>query len=192
MLNIGLTGGIGSGKSIVAKIFASLGIPVLDADALAKKIMQENNQVKTQIINAFGVDSYNERGLNRSFIANVVFKDPFQLQVLNSIVHPATIEAGKIWASQQKAPYVIKEAALFFEAGSAEGMDKIIGVYAPDALRIQRVMQRDGLSREEVISRMQHQISQSVKMKLCDYVVQNDEQSLLLPQILKIHEELSQ
>ncbi|WP_026751832.1 dephospho-CoA kinase [Sediminibacterium sp. C3] len=192
MLSIGLTGGIGSGKSVVAKIFANLGIPILDADALAKKIMQENDQVKSQIISAFGNESYNERGLNRTFIANVVFNDPFQLQVLNSIVHPATIEAGKIWASQQKAPYVIKEAALFFEAGSAEGMDKIIGVYAPDALRIQRVMQRDGLSREEVISRMQHQISQSLKMKLCDYVIQNDEQSLLLPQILKIHEELSQ
>lgn len=95
MLSIGLTGGIGSGKSIVAQIFSTLGVPVLDADALAKKIMHENDEVKSEIIHAFGVESYNEQGLNRSFIANIVFKDPFQLQLLNSIVHPATIEASK-------------------------------------------------------------------------------------------------
>jgi dephospho-CoA kinase len=189
MLSIGLTGGIGSGKSIVAQIFSTLGVPVLDADALAKKIMHENDEVKSEIIHAFGVESYNEQGLNRSFIANIVFKDPFQLQLLNSIVHPATIEASKIWASQQNAPYTIKEAALFFESGSAEGMDIIIGVYAPDSLRIQRVMQRDQISRSEVINRMNHQISQTIKMKLCDKVIINDEQSLLIPQVLELHNE---
>jgi dephospho-CoA kinase len=189
MLSIGLTGGIGSGKSIVSQIFSTLGIPVLDADVLAKKIMHENDEVKSQIIHAFGVESYDEQGLNRSFIANIVFKDPFQLQILNSIVHPATIEAGKIWASQQNAPYTIKEAALFFESGSAEGMDIIIGVYAPDSLRIHRVMQRDQISRAEVINRMNHQISQTIKMKLCDKVIINDEQSLLIPQVLELHNE---
>ena len=189
MLSIGLTGGIGSGKSIVAQIFSTLGVPVLDADALAKKIMHENDEVKSEIIHAFGVESYNEQGLNRSFIANIVFKDPFQLQLLNSIVHPATIEASKIWASQQNAPYTIKEAALFFESGSAEGMDIIIGVYAPDSLRIHRVMQRDQISRAEVINRMNHQISQTIKMKLCDKVIINDEQSLLIPQVLELHNE---
>ncbi|MEO0065903.1 MAG: hypothetical protein RI983_1229 [Bacteroidota bacterium] len=191
MLRIGLTGGIGSGKSLVAQIFRTLGIPVLDADALAKKIMQEDPEVKARIVETFGSDAYQNEILNRAYIANIVFKDPFQLQVLNTIVHPATIAAGKEWAKQQLAPYTIKEAALFFESGSAEGMDKIIGVYAPDALRIQRVMQRDELSRNEIINRMGNQISQSVKMKLCDYVVINDEQTLLIPQILKIHEELS-
>ena len=189
MLSIGLTGGIGSGKSIVAQIFSTLGVPVLDADALAKKIMHENDEVKSEIIHAFGVESYNEQGLNRSFIANIVFKDPFQLQLLNSIVHPATIEASKIWASQQNAPYTIKEAALFFESGSAEGMDIIIGVYAPDSLRIQRVMQRDQISISEVLNRMNHQISQTIKMKLCDKVIINDEQSLLIPQVLELHNE---
>ncbi|OYW81349.1 MAG: dephospho-CoA kinase [Sphingobacteriia bacterium 28-36-52] len=191
MLSIGLTGGIGSGKSIVAQIFRTLGIPVLDADALAKKIMQENKEVKNQIIAAFGGESYNQQGLNRSYISNIVFKDPYQLQLLNSIVHPATIEAGKIWASQQNAPYTIKEAALFFESGSAEGMDIIIGVYAPDALRIQRVIQRDQINREEVLNRMNHQISQSIKMKLCDRVIINDEQSLLIPQVLQLHIDLT-
>jgi dephospho-CoA kinase len=189
MLSIGLTGGIGSGKSIVAKIFRTLGVPVLDADALAKKIMLENEDVRAQIINSFGAESYNQAGLNRSFIANIVFKDPFQLEVLNSIVHPATIEAGKKWASQQNTPYTIKEAALFFESGSAEGMDLIIGVFAPDALRIQRVMHRDQTSREEVLNRMKHQISQTIKMKLCDRVIINDEQSLLIPQIMALHNE---
>lgn len=189
MLSIGLTGGIGSGKSIVAKIFRTLGVPVLDADALAKKIMLENEDVRAQIINSFGAESYNQAGLNRSFIANIVFKDPLQLEVLNSIVHPATIEAGKKWASQQNTPYTIKEAALFFESGSAEGMDLIIGVFAPDALRIQRVMHRDQTSREEVLNRMKHQISQKIKMKLCDRVIINDEQSLLIPQIMALHNE---
>jgi len=189
MLSIGLTGGIGSGKSVVAQIFRTLGIPVLDADALAKKIMLEDVSVKEALIKTFGPESYNQQGLNRSYIANIVFKDPFQLQVLNSIVHPATIEAGKKWAAQQNAPYIIKEAALFFESGSAEGMDIIIGVYAPDALRIHRVMQRDQISREEVLDRMKHQISQTIKMKLCDKVIINDEQSLLIPQVLQLHSE---
>ncbi|WP_439506643.1 dephospho-CoA kinase [Sediminibacterium sp.] len=190
MRSIGLTGGIGSGKSIVAKIFRTLGVPVLDADALAKKIMLENEAVKAQILAAFGTESYNDQGLNRSFISNIVFNDPFQLEVLNSIVHPATIEAGKKWALEQNAPYTIKEAALFFESGSADGMDLIIGVYAPDALRIQRVMHRDQTSREEVLNRMKHQISQTIKMKLCDKVIVNDEQSLLIPQVLALHNEL--
>lgn len=153
--------------------------------------MEENKEVKTQIIEAFGAETYNQHGLNRSFIANIVFKDPFQLQVLNSIVHPATIEAGKQWAAQQNAPYTIKEAALFFESGSAEGMDIIVGVYAPDALRIQRVLQRDRINREEVLNRMNHQISQSIKMKLCDKVIINDEQTLLIPQVLKLHNQLT-
>jgi dephospho-CoA kinase len=191
MLSIGLTGGIGSGKSIVAQIFSTLGIPVLDADALAKQIMRDDEAVKRKIKEAFGTDAYTQNGLNRPFIANIVFKDPYQLQVLNAIVHPATIEAGKIWDSQQNAPYTIKEAALFFESGSAEGMDLIIGVYAPDALRIQRVMHRDQLSRAQVLERMQHQISQTIKMKLCDKVILNDEQSLLVPQVIALHEEFT-
>lgn len=191
MLSIGLTGGIGSGKSIVAQIFKTLGIPVLDADALAKKIMQEDESVSIKIKEAFGSDAYNKEGLNRPFIANIVFKDPFQLQVLNAIVHPATIDAGKKWVAQQNAPYTIKEAALFFESGSAEEMDLIIGVYAPDALRIKRVMHRDQLSRAQVLERMQHQISQTIKMKLCDKVILNDEQSLLVPQVLALHKEFT-
>lgn len=188
MLNIGLTGGIGSGKSVVAAMFQTLGIPVLNADTLAKQIMQNDPTVQQQIIEAFGRDAYHQEGLNRPYIANIVFKDPFQLQVLNAIVHPATIAASKAWAAEQTAPYIIKEAALFFESGSADGMDLIIGVYAPDVLRIKRVMQRDQCSREAVLDRMKQQISQSIKMKLCDKVIVNDEETLLIPQVLALHE----
>ena len=188
---IGLTGGIGSGKSTVAKIFAQLGIPVLDADATAKAIMNEDHSVKTKLIELFGEDAYKENQLNRPYIAQIVFEDAFKLQQLNAIIHPITIQYAKDWASKQTAPYVIKEAALFFESGSSEGVEKIIGVTAPKHIRIQRVMQRDQITREDVIKRMEHQLEDSLKMKLCDWVIQNDDMHLLIPQILAIHQEIS-
>ncbi len=188
---IGLTGGIGSGKSTVAKIFAQLGIPVLDADATAKAIMNEDRSVKTKLIELFGEDAYKENQLNRPYIAQLVFEDAFKLQQLNAIIHPITIQYAKEWASKQSAPYVIKEAALFFESGSSEGVEKIIGVTAPKHIRIQRVMQRDQMTREDVIKRMEHQLEDSLKMKLCDWVIQNDDMHLLIPQILAIHQEIS-
>ena len=188
---IGLTGGIGSGKSTVAKIFAQLGIPVLDADATAKAIMNEDRSVKTKLIELFGEDAYKENQLNRPYIAQLVFEDAFKLQQLNAIVHPITIQYAKDWASKQTAPYVIKEAALFFESGSSEGVEKIIGVTAPKHIRIQRVMQRDQITREDVIKRMEHQLEDSLKMKLCDWVIQNDEMHLLIPQVLAIHQSLT-
>lgn len=188
---IGLTGGIGSGKSTVAKIFAQLGIPVLDADATAKAIMNEDRSVKTKLIELFGEDAYKENQLNRPYIAQLVFEDAFKLQQLNAIIHPITIQYAKDWASKQSAPYVIKEAALFFESGSSEGVEKIIGVTAPKHIRIQRVMQRDQMTRENVIKRMEHQLEDSLKMKLCDWVIQNDDMHLLIPQILAIHQSLT-
>jgi dephospho-CoA kinase len=188
---IGLTGGIGSGKSTVAKIFAQLGIPVLDADATAKAIMNEDHSVKTKLIELFGEDAYKENQLNRPYIAQLVFEDAFKLQQLNAIIHPITIQYAKDWASKQSAPYVIKEAALFFESGSSEGVEKIIGVTAPKHIRIQRVMQRDQITREDVIKRMEHQLEDSLKMKLCDWVIQNDDMHLLIPQILAIHQSLT-
>ncbi len=187
MLKIGLTGGIGSGKSTVAEIFKQLGVPILNADQLAKDIMQHDESVQQKIIAAFGQKAYENKTLNKPFIADIVFKDPFQLSILNSIVHPATFAASIEWASKQNAPYVIKEAALFFESGSAEGLDGIIGVYAPSALRIQRVMNRDGATREQVIERMNQQIDDHLKMKLCDWVITNNEQELLIPQVLSLH-----
>ncbi len=192
MLIIGLTGGIGSGKSTVADIFAQLDVPIFNADQIAKSIMQNDMDVRREIINSFGANAYINNQLNRSYIANIVFNNPFQLAVLNSIVHPATFREGKIWAAKQTSPYVIKEAALFFESGSAEELDGIIGVSAPNAIRIKRVMSRDNVTRESVILRMDQQINQSLKMKLCDWVINNNEQELLIPQVIKIHEELLQ
>ena len=183
---IGLTGGIGSGKSVVAKIFATLGIPVFNADDEAKRIMQTSPEIKSKLIQQFGLDIYNESGLDKEKLASIVFDDPFQLQLLNAIVHPVTIQAAKDWAAKQTSPYVIKEAALIFESGAADGLLKVIGVTAPLSLRTHRVMQRDGITKEQVDARMRNQISDTIKMRLCDYVIENNNQQMVLPQVLDI------
>ncbi|MFP5041986.1 dephospho-CoA kinase [Parasediminibacterium sp. JCM 36343] len=191
MLKIGLTGGIGSGKSVVAAIFKTLGIPVFDADSAAKKIMEEDASLIEAIKTAFGNAAYTTEGkLNRKYIADIVFNDSYQLEVLNNITHPATIRAAEAWMQQQHAPYCIKEAALLFEAGTAGNLDYIIGVSAPEALRINRVMQRDNTGRQDVLTRIGKQIKQEIKMRLCDFVILNNEQQLLIPQVMAIHEKL--
>jgi dephospho-CoA kinase len=183
---IGLTGGIGSGKSVVAKIFSTLGIPVFNADESAKQIMQTSPEIKAKLIEQFGSSIYDASGLQKEKLAAIVFNDPFQLQLLNAIVHPVTIQAAKDWAANQTSPYVIKEAALIFESAAADGLFKVIGVTAPLSLRIQRVMQRDGVSKEQVEARMQHQISDTIKMRLCDFVIDNNNQQMLIPQVLEL------
>ena len=183
---IGLTGGIGAGKSVVAKIFTTLGIPVFNADEAAKHIMQTSPAIKAKLIEQFGTTIYNDTGLQKEKLAGIVFNDPFQLQLLNAIIHPVTIQAAKDWAAKQTSPYVIKEAALIFESGAADGLHKVIGVTAPLSLRIHRVMQRDSVSKEQVEARMQHQISDTIKMRLCDYVIQNNNQQMLIPQVLEL------
>lgn len=187
MLKVGITGGIGSGKSIVSSIFKAIGIPVFDADQTAKKIMQEDADVKQQLISTFGKEVFEHNQLNRKYLANLVFNDSFLLEKLNAIVHPATIQSGLNWAAKQDSPYVLREAALLFEAGSTVDLDIIIGVYAPLAIRIQRVMQRDNVSKQEVLNRMSKQINEEVKMKLCDFVIINDGREALIPQVLKLH-----
>ena len=183
---IGLTGGIGSGKSVVAKVFATLGIPVFNADDEAKRIMQTSPEIKSKLIQQFGMDIYNDSGLDKEKLASIVFDDPFQLQLLNAIVHPVTIQAAKDWAAKQTTPYVIKEAALIFESGTADGLFKVIGVTAPLSLRTHRVMQRDGITKEQVDARMRNQISDTIKMRLCDYVIENNNQQMVIPQVLEI------
>lgn len=189
MLKIGITGGIGSGKSTVSNIFKILGIPVFDADSEAKNVMENNADVKRQLIEEFGDAVFIDGKLNRKHLSSIVFTDTYKLEKLNAIVHPAAIEAGLNWASQQTAPYILKEAALMFEAGSAFNLDYVIGVYAPQALRLKRVMHRDNVGRHDVLNRMSKQINEEIKMKLCDFVVVNDEQQLLIPQVLKLHEQ---
>lgn len=192
MLKIGLTGGIGSGKSTVAKVFETLGIPVYYADEEAKRIMNEDELLRQQIIQHFGPDTYPAGKLDRKYLANIVFNDREQLELLNTLVHPATIRDSERWMQQQHAPYAIKEAALIFESGSGANLDYVIGVAAPDALRIHRTMQRDNVTRDEVIARMRKQIKQLIKMRLCDFVILNDEQKAIIPQVLELHEKLLQ
>jgi dephospho-CoA kinase len=189
MLKIGLTGGIGSGKSTVAKVFEVLGIPVYYADDAAKRLMNEDEQLKQQLISHFGEATYVNGVLNRKHLSSIVFNNKEQLELLNSLVHPATIADATLWFSKQSAPYAIKEAALLFESGTAVGLDKIIGVQAPETLRIKRVMNRDNVTADEVKRRMTNQMDEAVKMKLCDYVVENNEQQPVLPQVLKLHEQ---
>mgnify|MGYP006184230795 CR=1 FL=1 len=191
MLKIGLTGGIGSGKTTVAKVLEVLGIPVYYADEAAKELMYKNELLKQQLIFHFGESTYLKDGqLNRKHLSSIVFADKEKLELLNSLVHPVTIADAKEWFSKQTAPYVIKEAALLFESGTADGLDYIIGVTAPATLRIKRVMDRDNVSSDDVKRRMNNQLDDSIKMKLCDFVLQNNEQQLLLPQVVQLHEEL--
>lgn len=188
MLRIGLTGGIGSGKSTVANIFKVLGIPVYDADSASKRLMTENEELKSQIKNAFGEEVYSGGVLNRKYLAEEVFGKSEKLVFLNSLVHPATIKDAAEWMKKQKTPYLIKEAALIFESGSQKGLDYVIGVKTPLALRLQRTMERNQITEEQVKARMDKQMDEEIKMRLCDYVIVNDEQQLLIPQVLKLHE----
>lgn len=185
---IGLTGGIGAGKTTVAEVFAALGIPVFNADQVAKELMQNSPEIKVQLIKQFGEKVYEGNVLNKTYLSSLVFSDPYQLELLNAIVHPVTIKAAWDWAKKQTAPYVIKEAALLFESNAVEGLDLVIGVTAPLAIRKQRVMLRDHCTLNEVEKRMRNQISDTIKMRLCDQVIMNDNIQLVIPQVVKIHE----
>ena len=187
MLKVGLTGGIGSGKSTVAHIFETLGIPVYYADDAAKKLMNEDEGLKQEVEQLFGDASYINGQLNRAFVSAQVFNNPEKLATLNSIVHPATIADAEKWMQHQSAPYAIKEAALIFESGAQENLDNVIGVFAPKAIRIKRVMERDGLTTEEIMKRINRQMDEEMKMKRCDFVISNNEQQLVIPQVLELH-----
>jgi dephospho-CoA kinase len=189
-IRVGITGGMGSGKSTVAKIFETLGIPVYRADDAARRLMNEDETLKAQLIRNFGQAAYTNGLLNRPYIAGEVFNNREKLDLLNAIVHPATILDGEKWMQKQTSTYAIKEAAIIFESGSQRYLDFIIGVYAPPTLRIYRSMKRDHISKEEVSARMNRQMDDVIKMKLCDTVITNDEQQALLPQVIKVHQEL--
>jgi dephospho-CoA kinase len=190
MLKVGLTGGIGSGKSTVAKIFGILGIPVYYADDAAKRLMNEDEELKAAIIHHFGTESYINNQLNRSWLASLVFNNEEKLALLNSITHPATIYDANKWMENQNSPYVIKEAALLFESGSDANLDYVIGVYAPAPLRIRRTMQRDHITEEEVLKRMARQMNEEDKIGRCDFVITNDEREMVIPQVLALHNKL--
>ena len=191
MLRIGLTGGIGSGKTTVAKIFETLGIPVYYADEAAKKMMNTDASLKEAIIKHFGGQAYSNGEIDRKYIASLVFSDPAKLKQLNALIHPATIRDAEAWMKKQKAPYIIKEAALLFESGANKSVDQVIGVYAPLPVRIKRVMKRDGVTEEDVTKRISRQMNEAEKMKQCHFVITNNEEQLLLPQVLDLHKKFS-
>ncbi|MEO6490594.1 MAG: dephospho-CoA kinase, partial [Ferruginibacter sp.] len=185
MLRVGLTGGIGSGKTTVAAIFEVLGVPVYYADTAAKRLMNDDESLRQQIIKNFGASVYEKEELNRKLLASLVFNDPPKLALLNSIVHPVTIADAERWMkepSREKIPYAIKEAALIFESGAQKKLDYVIGVHAPYKLRIERAMKRDDLTKAEVELRMEKQMDETRKMNLCNFIITNDEVELLIPQ----------
>ncbi len=190
-LKIGLTGGIGSGKSTVAKMFELLDVPVYYADEASKRLYQTDKDLMLALKKHFGEDIYTNEQLNRSRLAAIVFKDKSKLELLNSLVHPLTIRDAQEWMQKQTTSYLIKEAALLFETGSVAGLDYVIGVYAPTHIRIKRVMDRDKVAREDVLNRMNKQIDENIKMRLCDFVIVNNEQELVIPQVLELHQKLS-
>ena len=187
MLRIGLTGGIGSGKSTVARIFEVLGIPVYKADDEAKRLMTEDVTLRSNIISSFGEASYTNDILNRKYLSEQVFNDSEKIKLLNSLVHPATLKDAAEWMEKQNAPYVIKEAALIFESGSEKMLDYVIGVKAPLALRIERTIKRDNVTSDEVQARIDLQMDEEEKLHLCDYIIVNDEKQMLIPQVLTLH-----
>ena len=191
-LKIGVTGGIGSGKSIICRIFSVLGIPVFDADKQAKTLMETDPELIAGIKAHFGSEAYNERGqLQRAYLAEQVFDDQSRLDVLNGLVHPVTIRWGEEWAASVaasgKVPYTIKEAALLFESGSYRLNDFNILVTAPVEERIRRVIARDHVSREQVEARISKQLPDSAKEAMADFVNVNDGRTAVLPQVLELH-----
>lgn len=189
-LRVGLTGGIGSGKSTVAQVFETIGIPVYYADNEAKRLMNENKDLKEAIIKIFGSDAYSNNQLNKKHVGAIAFSDHKKLEQLNAVVHPATKKDGEAWMQLQTTPYAIHEAALIFEAGVNERLDFVIGVSAPQELRIKRAMKRDNASFEDVMKRINRQQNEEEKIKQCDFILINDEQQLVIPQVLALHEKL--
>jgi len=190
-LQVGITGGIGAGKSIICKIFGVLGIPIYDADSKAKLLMQNNKELQQQIIKLFGPDSYTDGQLNRSYLAERVFNNSQNVKQLNQIVHPAVARDYGDWYSDQsqQTAYVVREAALMIESGSYRDLDSLITVEAPRSLRISRVQQRDPhRSKQQIEAIISKQLTDEQRLQYAHYVIQNDEMQLVVPQVLKLHQ----
>jgi len=192
MINVGLTGNIGSGKSTVCDIFSALGVPVYHADAASKKFL-DSPSVLGEAVSLFGSKILSESGaLNKRALGSIVFNDPAALASLNSILHPLVKEDARIWSAQhQDRPYVIHEAAIIFESGFRGEYDQVIYVTCPVETAIDRVMKRDGASREDVLRRLRFQWDDEEKIKLSSHIISNDGSSFLIPQVLEIHKTLS-
>lgn len=188
MLRIGITGGIGSGKTTVCDIFSTLGIPIYNSDERAKQIMVQNTMVVNAIIEQFGKSIYFEDGaLNRKLLSEIVFNDSEHLKKLNAIVHPVVFEDMINWYAENKDhKYVLQEAAIMYESGSYKLLDKTILVFADQEIRIERVMKRDKMTRAEVLARIEKQMPETEKLKLADFVIYNNGESLI-DQVIELH-----
>ncbi len=184
---IGLTGGIGSGKSTVAKMFKALGVPVYNSDERAKKLMVSSKTARKKISELLGEEAYSNKKLNRSYIAKKVFRDAELLKKLNEIVHPLVRKSFKSWARRQKFCYLIQEAAIIFENENQDFYDKIILVSAPEEIRIDRILKRDGSSRERILERMGNQWPDSKKIPLSDFVINNENLDETRLKVKEIH-----
>lgn len=188
---VGLTGGIGSGKTTVAHIFEHLGVPVFEADEISKNIIDTDKSLQRQLRHLLGDSVVNEQGkIDRPLMASIIFGDKQLLAKTNALIHPAVGRNFKSWYLQQKAPYIIREAAILFESNTYKDCDKIVVVTAPDDLRIKRVMDRSQLSRKQVLERMENQWPQEQKVEMADYVISNDLEHSVIKQVLQIHEDI--
>lgn len=191
MFRLGVTGGIGSGKSLVCGVLEKMGIPVYYADREARHLMNSDAELRLEIETFFGKEVYREGILDRKAMGDRVFGDRQLLSKLNELVHPFVQKDFDSWSKSWKGvPYVVEEAAILFESGAVKNMDLSVLVYAPKELRIARVEKRDGISRSQVVDRMKMQMIEEEKLKLADRVIYNDEQNLLLPQIVELHEDV--
>ena len=187
---VGLTGGIGSGKSTVASFFRELGIPVYTADDEAKKLMTTSKRVKAKLIKEFGEQTFVDGQLNRGYIASIVFNDTAKLATLNNIVHPEVAKHFKKWTIKHNAPYVIQENAILFESNAASRFDTIITVTAPIDLRFERVLKRDDTTIKQIQSRMNNQLSDDERLQRSDFVIENIDWDITKQQVLDIHNQL--
>jgi len=187
---LGVTGGIGSGKTSVCKVFSVLGIPVFSADRAAKEIMNSNKDIITKINSIAGKDMYSNGYLDRMELATLIFNNHSLLEKVNSLVHPVVFEHFLLWEREQSSQYVIMEAAILFESGASKLVDKIATIVAPEEERMNRVVHRSRLSRQQVIERMKNQMDDETRIRLSDYIIYNSENDMIIPAILKIHEDI--
>lgn len=183
MIKIGITGGIGSGKSVVAELLRLQGVPVYIADAESKRLVGEHPGIRERLVALLGPETYTHEGLNRAYMASRIFADPALLAAVNGIIHPAVNRHFLDWAAKQQAPFVALESAILFESGFDSVVDVTLMVYAPEEIRIRRAMARDGVSRERVLERLHNQLGDEEKKARADYVVYNDDCRALLPQV---------
>ena len=186
---IGLTAGIGCGKSLIARVFENLGISVFYSDKEAKRLY-ENPSFLQEIVKRFGESVIENGEFQARKLADIVFNDRNKLQELNELIHPKVFEIFDQWSEKQKSPYVIMESAILFENGLQTHFDKIISISTPEDIVIRRVMARDGCSKEQVCARMTNQMSQNEKNALADYLIVHDDSKMLIPQILNIHTDI--